>query len=60
MTPLSDVELDQLALILSDKDSVGDLEPFIGAPITPDEGIVSLEEDENFYEANRNCGEHGC
>jgi hypothetical protein len=60
MTPLSDVELDQLALILSDKDSVGDLEPFIGAPKTPDEGIVSLEEDENFYEANRSCGEHGC
>ena len=60
MIPLSDAELDQLGLILSDEDSVGDLEPFIGAPITSDEAIVAVEENENFYEANRSCGEHGC
>jgi len=54
------VALDQLALILSDDASVGDLEPFIDAPITQDEAIVPIEENENFYESNRNCGEYGC
>jgi len=58
--PLSDVALDQVALILSDAASVGDLEPFVDAPITQDEAIVPIEENENFYESNRNCGEHGC
>lgn len=59
-TILSNAELDRLGLILSDESSAGDIEPFIDAPITPDDGVVSLEEDENFYEANRSCGEHGC